>query len=392
MMSLSDMTSETELHWDEQHQYLQVRAQLLREMGVQAFRFHAAPAGHCVRVTDEGTQRVEPCELPFIPELFWHPQAEPWRNSFAEPWQKLFQVPGTHSLLLLQLACHSHDARCLLHTTPLLLWLWCQRAVGLDTRFCDLQHALHRPRQELARELGLPTVKGVFRILGKFPLEPWTRTDSNKLIQALHDPAFRAELSHHRALSRQRFLLLWDYPLLRHMPMRNALPPMDEAQFWQTENTLRDMQMMARQLEQESATALARNCRTLDDLQRCHDRIAERFNDLELEHRLARDAKLKEPFPQPPLPGNAHITPITHIADLYHEGKTMRHCVGGYAFDIICGKYFAYRLHMPDTRATIGLKRAGSTWILAEVKAACNRKVSRDIEASVTAWIAEKRG
>ena len=33
-------------------------------------------------------------------------------------------------------------------------------------------------------------------------------------------------------------------------------------------------------------------------------------------------------FPEPPLPGNAHIQPIDSEASLVREGQRMNHCIG----------------------------------------------------------------
>jgi hypothetical protein len=92
-----------------------------------------------------------------------------------------------------------------------------------------------------------------------------------------------------------------------------------------------------------------RHCRNPQDVFKVHDRLVKWVNHHEWERALDWPK-----FPEPPLPGNGQILPITDYAALLLEGQQQRHCVAAYCAEIMDGRYYVYRVLAPE-RATLGL-------------------------------------
>ena len=59
-------------------------------------------------------------------------------------------------------------------------------------------------------------------------------------------------------------------------------------------------------------------------------------------------------FPGPPFPGTRNIRPLETAAELYREGREMKHCVGAYSSLVEKGKCYVYRVLEP-VRATLSI-------------------------------------
>ncbi len=126
-------------------------------------------------------------------------------------------------------------------------------------------------------------------------------------------------------------------------------------------------------------------CRTLEDIQRVHQRVIEVNGHLWTE---SSDSELENrPWPDPPIPGNDNIEPITSLAELRCESKLMHHCVATYAQRIIEGHGYVYRVHRPE-RATLYVGKDGmGGWCARELRGACNRQVCRETHDTVGRWL-----
>ena len=98
------------------------------------------------------------------------------------------------------------------------------------------------------------------------------------------------------------------------------------------------------------------------------------------------------PFPKP-WTGSAEvdgyqITPIINTAELYREGKRMRHCVGNYANETIWGEWYFYHVEKEGKPiATVQLLRDGTKAKLGQVRGPCNSIVDKKITQILRKWI-----
>lgn len=111
-------------------------------------------------------------------------------------------------------------------------------------------------------------------------------------------------------------------------------------------------------MEQELGAANAwdglRKCASVEALIKKHERIVQKFyGQGEMEKRLRLE--FGEFFPEPPIPGDGSIEPITTLTELKKEGELMRHCVLSLAPSIFSGELAAYRMMVPE-RATLAIR------------------------------------
>ncbi len=98
------------------------------------------------------------------------------------------------------------------------------------------------------------------------------------------------------------------------------------------------------------------------------------------------------PFPEPwagPADVDGHqIMPITNTAELYREGKRMRHCVGSYANETIWGEWYFYHVEKEGQPiATAQLLREGTKPKLGQVRGPCNSIVDKKIMQILRKWV-----
>lgn len=91
-------------------------------------------------------------------------------------------------------------------------------------------------------------------------------------------------------------------------------------------------------------------------------------------------------FPPPPFEGTDAIVPITTLAALRMEGKTMHHCVFSYASQIFAGNTTIYQVFDPE-RATLRLTKEPYGWRLSEMALACNRTPAPETWSMTRAWM-----
>jgi hypothetical protein len=98
--------------------------------------------------------------------------------------------------------------------------------------------------------------------------------------------------------------------------------------------------------------------------------------------------KLREMFPEPPIPGNQNIVPILSSADLILEGLRQKHCVGAYEVEVKIGLKFLYKMLKPQ-RATIELLRDNrrSPWRVGQIRLKCNQMPKEATILQVNQWV-----
>jgi hypothetical protein len=79
-------------------------------------------------------------------------------------------------------------------------------------------------------------------------------------------------------------------------------------------------------------------------------------------------------FPPAPFQDVPGIEAILTSQSLWEEGRTMRHCVANYRYDIEAGRCAVYRVTDP-CRATLSLTKQPSGWVLDEIRGLGNQRI-----------------
>jgi hypothetical protein len=117
-----------------------------------------------------------------------------------------------------------------------------------------------------------------------------------------------------------------------------------------------------------------------------HKNIIAHHDYLAIEQRKIQEVNIR--FPEPPVPGNENIIPITESHKLFEEGTHMHHCVNSYANQVLSGESYIYHVETPKEKATIEVKVQPSK-ALAQVRGLCNNPVSEETMKVVTTWAAK---
>ena len=98
----------------------------------------------------------------------------------------------------------------------------------------------------------------------------------------------------------------------------------------------------------------------------------------------------KAGFPEPPIPGNQYIVPITTPTELKHEGELMNNCVATYEDKILFKNRYIYKVFYPErcTLEVIGKPECA----IGELKAKNNAKPSKKVYQYVRKWIHDRQG
>lgn len=80
---------------------------------------------------------------------------------------------------------------------------------------------------------------------------------------------------------------------------------------------------------------------------------------------------------------------IVSANQLIEEGKKMEHCIGTYVNKAVTGKSLIFRVHLEE-RATLELRRRGSSLEIVEIKKHKNQSVSKATKDTIRRWLRRK--
>ncbi|TGN10463.1 PcfJ domain-containing protein [Leptospira ilyithenensis] len=92
-----------------------------------------------------------------------------------------------------------------------------------------------------------------------------------------------------------------------------------------------------------------------------------------------------EIYPSPPTEGENWMIPVGTRKQLFDESKAQHNCVFSYDSDILAGKYYIYRILIPE-RCTLSLLRINGDWYLDQVSSAFNKKVKKETAEKIELW------
>ncbi len=116
--------------------------------------------------------------------------------------------------------------------------------------------------------------------------------------------------------------------------------------------------------------------------------LSDEWHEAVANHQSDHSTPFPEPWAGPAEVDGYQITPITNTAELYREGKRMRHCVGSYANETIWGDWYFYHVEKEgQSIATAQLLRKGTKPKLGQVRGPCNSIVDKKIMQILRKWV-----
>ena len=116
--------------------------------------------------------------------------------------------------------------------------------------------------------------------------------------------------------------------------------------------------------------------------------LSDEWHETVANHQPNHSTPFPEPWAGPADVDGYQIAPITNSADLYREGKRMRHCVGSYAYDVTGQRCYFYHVEKEGKPiATVELLRNGTKPTVGHTRGPCNAIVDKKIMQILRKWV-----
>ncbi len=308
------------------------------------------------------------------------PKTHPWLNEIPKPLVKtLLDYEKTYQVSMYPLLCllnRYQSAIDLLTSNPLLMTLVVHCAKQHKWTEAYVAQLLLEKRTNILTACGLRGQKSTLKTLSKLSLGTFSH-QAYRVIQEILALPDSHKLNHLHYIDIKLFWLLSQYP---ELVSSRLLQSYQEG--WSIKRfkmLYADTRRMAVQVKRQTLT----NCRTLDELEKIHDRYIVQINQ--------RKKIINVDYPTPPIAGCKHIIPITNSTDLFNEGCIQRHCVASYHRAVFEGKSYIYKILAPE-RATleVRIQANGGYWV-SQLKLSCNREPSEETIEMIYQWMNEDK-
>ena len=116
--------------------------------------------------------------------------------------------------------------------------------------------------------------------------------------------------------------------------------------------------------------------------------LSDEWHEAIANHQSEHTTPFPEPWTGPADVDGYQIVPITNSADLYREGKRMRHCVGTYGNEVTWNNCYFYHVEKGGQPvATVQLLRDGTKPKVGHVRGPCNAIVDKKIMQILRKWV-----
>ena len=323
-----------------------------------------------------------------------HPAITTWQETIPEDIRTALQGFKTWQISLLQLVKHWDEARDLLQTNPLLLWLTWDHAAKNKWSPGKLTQVLAMKQPAILREIELIGTKSSNKLLRKIDIEELDRYELALIRNVWQNPDLLPRITHQNKLTIRLLRLYKSFPWIAGRPLSKVFDEIDCK--WRHRELVilaSDCQYMS--LRRDNIEHHLSHCTSFERVERLHAQLVEQINAERLErderyqHRFGRRDEVGNllPFPEPPHPGNEHIHPILTPEALLDEGVNMKHCVRSYTEQVQAGDYFVYHMDFPE-KLTIGVDlKNGKLVSLSQICGKCNKRPSDAAKNTVHQWI-----
>ena len=274
---------------------------------------------------------------------------------------------------------------------------------GFNTPGFDLYERLpEEKRSKILQITGFPALRWVEKLFRKIPVSDchsFFFHDLRKVLLSVNAEQQQV-LKHIREVNYIAVKILLDsgFSRLFHHSFFAEIPNVvadsqvadDFGQLYQVKNEL---------LEAVSQNLRVRLIRKVEDLAVVHEQFVRWLRDRRYLEKIEELDFSAAPFPelllsQPNEECKYGVFPITSGRALWLEGRTMQHCIAGYAKEISAknGKFYAYHVELPEEEpATFTvLYRQGKSWTIHDIRGIRNTKVSQEVHSFVTMWLEQQ--
>lgn len=327
-------------------------------------------------------EEIQSVELASLGDWFYQladPAVLEWKNTIPDKVASAVDCLPSRKLAILALIRRMPQARDLLVSNPLLLWLLYSQYEQSPLDEPEWNSLLRKRQRDLLEQLGIDGTARNVKILRKFGGIAMQASDVNLLIEVLSNEPVCQHLAHLKSPNASHLRILRKFPWIASCKAKVLLPSLIDPHFHRnfadTANLLEDL-------------APLKQCESMVQVCRLHDRLVEELNRRPSFKLLSRspDGDIL-PFPRPPLPATQSIKPITSQQELIREGHSMRHCIATYIPRVLQGNYYVYAGEF-DARVTIGvaIDERGRCSI-DDIRGVRNRQASVQAERAVMSWI-----
>lgn len=105
---------------------------------------------------------------------------------------------------------------------------------------------------------------------------------------------------------------------------------------------------------------------------------------------IDREKMRAQTFPPPPIPGTAHIIPLTSFEALEEEASQQNNCLGSnpdYASKVLSGSLYIYRVLVPERHTLSIVKMGRNCWRISELRRWKNMGPIGNTEVAVQRWL-----
>ncbi|WP_416885438.1 hypothetical protein [Marinospirillum sp.] len=206
--------------WNARQGELHLRGAFWRPLGLQGLVIGSyARDVACFRLEGDGRRSaLALAELPPLPELFTHPAAQPWRDSFPVDWLAAVE-DSPCALTLLRLACLHAGAAQEIEACPFLLQATCLDLARRWAEDADYAAALEQPPCQRLAQLGWPQSTALVHFLARLPAQAFPQAESAGWMTFLDQSGLAARLEQGPRLDLAGLKLLIDFPLLGWLPV-----------------------------------------------------------------------------------------------------------------------------------------------------------------------------
>lgn len=303
-------------------------------------------------------------------------EAKPWLDTFPnhilEKLQKYHTDYGTSVYPLMWLLSRHKSAIDLFISNPLLMLIIMHCAKLYSWSEQDIVDFLLQKRVNILKKCHLEGGKPLLKLFKKLSLKDFNHRKYLWLQRFITLPKWQT-INHLKYVDDNVILLITQHPeLLSTRLLQSYNENWSKTRF---RRIYRDTLHMApfHNLEQVF------NCRTLNELERLHERYIIEINQLKTNEFIN--------YHVPPISGNQDIIPIRNSVELRNEGKIQKHCVASYHQEILKKTCYIYKVLQPE-RATLELRTpVNGDYSIAQLRLYCNDLPSEETISSVQQWL-----
>ena len=293
-----------------------------------------------------------------------------WRRTLPHDINLALELIPNHQSSILRWAVDSPALVDLVVSNPLLLWLLVDDGLLARPTLGELNRRIAHRQRRLCAEVGLEGTEQQVKILRRAAQFEFTPASARDLREVLKNDAICDFLSHESEIKPSTISVVKRYPWMVRHPVKALIGHLNRSEI------LRYFQDVLRMLD--NIESLYR-CRTINSLERLHDRLVARINADQGFNFIRDEYGDVRSLPPPPLSGSNLITPLTTQQEIVDEGRELKLCIASYMSAVSLGEYYVYLMKEPE-RLTIGVavgvsssRQVGSQWFLREVRGRCNR-------------------